>query len=136
MKARLSRGFTLIELAIVFIILAILASIAYPTYTSYIASSRRADGQVALLDLANRMDRFFTENNTYAGATLANLNIPAASPEGFYTLSITNATANAYNIQAAPTGAQAGQDPECATLTYNNLGQKGITGTGTAGGCW
>ncbi len=133
---RYHRGITLMELVIVVAIVAILGAIAIPSYNDYVTETRRADGQVALLDLANRMDRFFTENNTYVGATLAGLGMPTTSSEGFYNLAITNATGTAYTIQATPTGAQASQDTNCASLTYNQLGQKGNTGPGTAADCW
>jgi type IV pilus assembly protein PilE len=128
-------GFSLIELVVAMAIMAILVAVAYPSYTSYVQKNRRSDGQVALMDLANRMDRYFTENNSYAGATLTNVSMPATSPQGYYNLSITSATASAFTIQAAPTGAQAG-DTTCGTLTLNQLGQKGKTGTAAVADCW
>lgn len=135
MQKKYINGFTLTELVIALAIVAILTAIAVPSYFSYVRSTRRADGQTALMDLALRMDRYFTENNTYVGATLANVNMNAASPEGYYTLQISGTTATTYNIQAAPTGAQA-SDTDCGTLTYNQLGQKGITGTTSVDNCW
>ncbi|MFN7096112.1 MAG: type IV pilin protein [Gammaproteobacteria bacterium] len=135
MKKRKS-GFTLIELLIAIVVIAILAAIAYPSYVGYITKSRRSDGQSALLDLANRMERYFTTNNTYVGATLANVGTAASTPGGYYTLSISATGATTYSIQAAPTGSQASQDTLCGTLTLNQLGQKGDTGTGSTSDCW
>ncbi len=129
------RGFTLIELVIVMVIIGILIAVAVPSYNSYIQASRRADGKAALLNLAAQMERYFTTNNTYVGATLANIGSSATSPSGYYNLSITSATASNYTIQAAPTGAQA-SDSLCSTLTLNQLGQKGDTGTGSVTDCW
>ncbi len=134
MKRRLF-GFTLIELLIALIIIAILAAVAYPSYVGYITKTRRSDGQTALLDLANRMERYFTVNNTYVGATLANVGTTATTPGGYYTLSISASGATTYTIQAAPAGSQT-SDTQCATLTLNQLGQKGKTGTGTVSDCW
>ena len=131
-----NKGFSLMEVMIVLVIVSLMAAIALPSYRSYITSTRRSDAQVALLDLANRLDRYFTTNNTYVGATLANVGMPGASPEGFYNLQITATTATTYNIQAVPTGSQLTDDTECGTLTYNELGQKGETGNGTPADCW
>lgn len=135
MKLRIA-GFTLTELIIVLAIIAILGAIAFPAYNDYVTKTRRADAQVALLDLATRMDRFFTNNNTYVGATLAGIGMPAATPEGFYNLAITAQGATNYTIQATPVGAQLADDTECASFTYDDLGTKGVTGTGSVADCW
>ena len=58
------RGFTLIEVIIVIAIIAILTAIAIPSYNAYTTQARRTDGQIALLDLSSRLERFFTDNNT------------------------------------------------------------------------
>jgi len=60
-----NKGFTLIELMIVVAIVGILAAIAYPSYQEFVARSKRADAQGALLSLASAMERAFTENNSY-----------------------------------------------------------------------
>jgi type IV pilus assembly protein PilE len=128
-------GFTLIELMIVIVIVGILASIAYPSYTAYVERSRRSDGQSALLDLSNRMDRYFSENKSYKGATLAQLGVKETSAEGYYNLSISNLSGNTYTANAAPTGAQSSDN--CGTLTINQLGQRGFTGaSATLAECW
>jgi len=128
-------GFSLLELMVATAILVIIGAIAYPSYLSYMNQTRRADGQTALLDLSNRMERYFTMNNSYVGATLNTLGANANSPEGFYNLNITNTSATTYTLQAIPQGPQA-SDTTCGTLTINELGQKGETGTGTAQECW
>ena len=51
MKKSLSHGFTLIELMIVVAIVAILASIAYPSYKDSVLKSRRAEARTALSEL-------------------------------------------------------------------------------------
>ncbi len=142
-----NKGFTLIELLMVLVIIGILISIAYPSYRDYITRARRSDGQAALLDLASRMERYYSEENTYATATIGTGNATDVassnqSPEGWYTLVISSATANSYTLQAIPQNAQATADTRCQTLTLNSQGVKGITAgpsgtpTGTATDCW
>lgn len=127
----MNKGFTLIELTIVLAIISILAAIAYPQYNNYLTRARRIEGQSALLDLANRMEHYFSENNTYKTATIATgkasdvLSNPI-SGEGWYRLSIINATDSAYTLQATPLKAQAANDTACQLLTLNQLGVKGI----------
>lgn len=134
---RRSSGFTLVEMMIVVAIVAILAAVAYPSYRGFVMRSNRSDGKTALMRMAQNMERYFTVNNTYAGATLAS-SPPAAtdvwgstiSPDGFYTLSLNPApTATQYTVQAVARGTQV-QDTQCATLTLDETGVK------TPPECW
>lgn len=141
------RGFTLIELMIVVAVVAILAAIAYPSYQDSVRKSRRADAKAVLLEAAQWMERFYTENNRYdqsratppvAVALPAGL---AASPkEGatkYYNLSFSGAVGqNSYTLQAVPTGAQSSDG--CKTLTLTNTGARGLTDspTKTVDECW
>jgi type IV pilus assembly protein PilE len=131
-----SRGFTLLELVIACAIVAILASIAYPSYINSVQKSRRAEATAALLGVASQMERWSTEKGTYATATLGSGGVFANRTEnGYYNLSLGNLTATTYTVQAAPTGAQVG-DP-CGTLTYDQQGQKDVSGgTWTKAQCW
>jgi len=66
-----SRGFTLIELMITVAIVAILASVAYPSYQQYIIRGKRAAAQAEMMDIANRQQQFLLANRSYASkATL------------------------------------------------------------------
>ena len=119
------RGFTLIELMIVLAVAAILAAVAFPAYKGQVAKGRRADAKQALLDLSQKLERYYTERGSYAGATLGNGGIyPAQSSGGYYTLAITRQTADGFAVTATPRGVQAGDD--CGALGYNHQGDRSV----------
>lgn len=132
------RGFTLVEMAITLAIVAILAAVAYPSYNSYVTRSRRADAKQSLVELAQRLERYYTERGTYAGATLGGANgiYGDTSPGGFYKLAIATQTADGFTISATPQGTQSGD--ACATFGYNQLGEQsvGASATLSAAKCW
>lgn len=145
-----SRGFTLIELMIVVAILATLAAIAYPTYTTFITKTRRSAATACLSEYANFMERYYTTNLTYAGASAAGtwpqLDCATAAQTGdsySYAIAATPALSQAtYKILATPiTGsAQAARDAGCGALGIDQSGQRYYRSTASdAAGlamCW
>lgn len=129
------RGFSFIELLVVVSIVAVLTVVAYPAYEHYVIKTRRSDAHVALLDLATKMDRYYTENHSYLDATLSNVGADATSQNHYYELVISETTPVEYKIQATPVGAQT-KDILCGALTYDHLGVKGISGNGLIKDCW
>jgi type IV pilus assembly protein PilE len=82
------------------------------------------------------MEHYYAENNySYKGATLGQLAVNKKTARGFYTLGISNISATTYLLTATPLDAQA-HDSICATLTLDQLGQKGETGSGAVSQCW
>lgn len=71
---RQERGFTLVELMVVIVIVAIMAAIAVPLYTNYIKDARRSEAANGLAAVATAQQTYYQRNNTYANA-LANLNV-------------------------------------------------------------
>lgn len=129
------RGFSLFELMIVCVIVAVLAAIAVPSYSAQMQKSRRSDAKAALLGAAGQMERFLTERGTYATATVGPGGVYAnTSQNGFYTLALSNLSASTYTLQAIPTGVQA--NDACGTMTYTDQGVKGVTGTLAVDSCW
>lgn len=60
-------GFTLIELMIVVVIVAIFAAIAIPSYDRYVARANKSKAQSEMLKLAERLENYKGKQLTYAG---------------------------------------------------------------------
>jgi type IV pilus assembly protein PilE len=119
-------GFTLIELIVAMVILAILAAIAIPSYSNYVLTSHRSEAKGALLDLASSEERYFSANNQYT-ATPSNLGYSASAGQafnigtgGYYQVS---ATGIAVIAATAPTGTTAGT-PASFTITASAIGNQ------------
>lgn len=116
--AKYRSGMTLIEILIAVVIVGILAAIAYPSYINQVRTSRRADAQQALMSLASAMERYHSQNLTYAGAADDgdDSGPPAIFPDEapldggrkYYNLRITAASVDDYILQAQPKNDQAG----------------------------
>lgn len=65
MKAAHRSGFTLIELMIAVAVAAILAGIAYPSYIEHVRKAKRTEGKVALLQLLQQQERFYSQRGSY-----------------------------------------------------------------------
>lgn len=144
-----SAGFTLIEVLVTVVIIGILLRIAIPSYQESVKRSRRAEARTAMLGLAQTLERFFTNNNTYTGASLTSStpifpsNVPATGGTVNYTLTLdigtdtfTGATAGStYTITATRAGPQA--NDACGNFTLTASGVRGLTNnTKTVAECW
>lgn len=132
------KGFTLIELMVVVAVVGLLAAIAYPSYQDYLRRSRRVDAQIALLAAAQSMERYYTENMSYSGAT-AGAVFQTSSNEGYYSLAFAagSPTTNAFTITATPVSTSLQNGDKCGTFTINHLGTHGVTNTQlNAADCW
>jgi type IV pilus assembly protein PilE len=62
------RGFTLIELMVVVVIVAILAAVAIPNYSQYVIRGKLVEAPSTLANLRVRMEQYFQDNRTYPTA--------------------------------------------------------------------
>ena len=105
------RGFTLIELMIVVAIVAVIALVGFPAYNDYVERARRSDARNALMEAASRQHQFRSDNKTY-GSALASIGYLASdTPDGYYTLSLGNVTANTFTLTATAQGPQLRDEP-------------------------
>lgn len=124
-KNKATAGFTLIEVMIVVVIVAILAAIALPSYQNYIQKSRRVDARETLMRIATLQERHFFQNSKYSeveadfGGT--------TSPEGWYKIDIKCSDSCAgYTVTATATGAQV-KDTQCKVFTVDHTLKQGAT---------
>lgn len=129
-------GFTLIELMIVVAIVAILAALAYSAYTTQIVKSRRAAATACMVGQVQYMERYYTTRFTYVGATVPSTAC-VAELSAFYSFSGDSFTTKGYRLTAVPKGAQAAGDAKCMTLSIDEKGAKGRSGTAAdVFDCW
>ncbi|OGT89366.1 MAG: hypothetical protein A2286_12550 [Gammaproteobacteria bacterium RIFOXYA12_FULL_61_12] len=100
-----ARGFTLVELMIVVAIVGILAAVAYPAYQEQIRKTRRADAQATLGQVAQWMERYYSNNFRYS--TTAGGTTPPTLPTTLQASPIESST-KYYNITLVITNAGLG----------------------------
>ncbi len=143
------RGFTLIEMLITVVMIALIMSIAIPSYRQYVLRANRADATTALLHLASAQERFYLQNDSYAdNAQMVldppdGLGFPAATSErGYYKLTIEdNGGLTVGFLAKAEVDAAAAQkdDDDCKTFTIDERGERTAKDGGGADNfdtCW
>jgi type IV pilus assembly protein PilE len=136
-------GWSLVELMVVVGVLAIIASIAVPSYRSYMLRAQRSDATAALLALRSGQEKFFLQNGRYVTTTVgmttakpAGLGLGATSEHGNFNVTLAaGATPNTtYVATATATGGQT-KDAPCQTFTIN---EAGVRSSGPVGitTCW
>lgn len=147
---RRTRGFVLVELMVVVLIVAILAAIAYPGYQRYIIRGKRAQAQAALFQLMQQQERYYTQNNRYLAFSSASTE---ADEQLFKWWSGTVAAHSAYELSGAACEgeplsrclmlvARPGtdkvdrnyRDVDCAELGLSSTGLRWASGLATD--CW
>jgi type IV pilus assembly protein PilE len=134
MMNRLIRGFSLIELMIVVAIVAIIIAFAYPSYRNQVMKANRSDAMIFILEIADRQERFYSDQSSYT-TNITDLGFAnTTSPDGHYTVAITDDPSNditvTYQITATAQGKQA--DDSCSSYTIDSLG----TRSSSPAGCW
>lgn len=127
------RGFTLLELMTVLVIVAILTTLAVSAYDFAMRKSRRGAAQGCLTESAQYMERFYTTNLRYdqdTSGTAVSLPTCTSDPSPYYAVSfVATPSASAFTIQAVPAGTQAVDT--CGTMTIDQNGTRTPTS-----GCW
>ncbi len=129
-----SIGFTLVECLVCLIVVGVLLLIAMPTYEFQIIKSTRYSATSSLLILATKLEEYYFNHASYAGATWGELGFSNTDSLPFYRFEMV-LNDQTYRICAIPENRQL-KDNDCGTLCYTDKGQKSITGYNTIDYCW
>jgi type IV pilus assembly protein PilE len=122
------RGYTLIELLVTVAIVAILASIAIPSYARYLMRSRRSDAQQLMTTISNREAQYLLDARAYT-TTLGSAGLNISGIDGW--TCTTTCTNSSYTIAVALagtgfsiTGTPSGKQVSDGTLTLTSSGTR------------
>jgi type IV pilus assembly protein PilE len=131
----LQRGFSLIELMVALVIIAILVAVAVPQYQQYVQRARRAEASATLLQAASWLERVATAQGSYPLDTESNgPGLPTAlqaTPNGHYLLTLHSTDGGHFTLTATPQGGQT--NDSCGALTLTETASQGAAG---GAHCW
>ncbi len=131
-RANAQRGFTLIEVAVVVAVAAILAAVAIPNYSEYTMRSHRSAVQAFISDVASRQSQFFLDRRSYA-ATVAALNMTTpADIAARYTVAIAVVAGPPAGFQVSATPISVQATDRCGLLAIDQAGNR----TALTTRCW
>ncbi len=110
-------GFTLVELMIAVAVVAILAAVSMPAYTSFVQRSRVPPALMALLSYQLRMEQRFQDMGSYADGDACGIAAPAVT--GFTVTCALRNDGTGYTATAVGAGSMAGY-----TYTINDQGTR------------
>ena len=120
------RGITLLELIITVAIIAILASIAYPSFQGHMLKSRRAEALEHLLSAQLKQE----ERRVTSGSYTTDFALLGGANIDHYTFTSTVSGASYTLTATAKSGLPQANDTGCTSLTINQQDQK------TPANCW
>lgn len=123
-------GFTLFELMVTLAIMAIVATLAFPSYMDSVRKSRRADAQAKMREFEVFAARMFTVDSDYSCfEDGGDCDPPTGDDYYSYSVAMDGASLT-YTLTATPQGTQ--EEDSCGTMTVTQTGA--VTAEGS--GCW
>ncbi len=97
-------GFTLVELMIAVAIVGILAAIVIPSYADYVRRGKIAEATSQLASMAVKLEQYFQDNRSYAGACVAGTTAPLPAETANFSFSCPAADLSATTYSVVATG--------------------------------
>lgn len=114
---RAALGVTLIELMVVLVVIAVLASVAAPVYLGSVTKGRRTDAVDAAVGVMQAQERYRAGNTSY-GANFSQIGLSDTSAGRYYTLALSGASASGYTLGInAVSGSAQAADGACTSLS-------------------
>lgn len=128
-------GFSLIELMVALLIVAILMKIAAPYYSAHVKRARRTDAIQTLLAMQLAEESYRASNASYG--TLAQVwGGVGTTANGYYSLTITNVAATTYTLTAQSLSTQTSDAENATSCGSLVLTLSAGTTTTTPSACW
>jgi type IV pilus assembly protein PilA len=106
-RAQSEKGFTLIELLVVILIIGILAAIALPAFLNQREKSQDAEAKSAVRTAQTALETYYTDNQTYVGATdavLVGIEPALENADQELALTVSGQTATGYTVDTTSKG--------------------------------
>ena len=140
-----NKGWTLVELLIVLVIISILAAFAVTSYQKYVVRTKRTEVQAEMMRVAQQLQSYLTVNHSYQNATIDKFGLsligtsapfPSLNNKSYDLTLVIGSDNQTWTLTATPAGSQLGN----GSVSLNSLSQKcwtkGATCTPTATSNW
>ena len=139
---RKSAGFTLTELMVVVVIVAILAAIALPSYQQYIQRGKITEATSNLASARLQLEKYYADNRMYGTGGTCGVTMPTGASARYFTIACVSANANTvgdqtFTVTATGTGGMSGfaytiNESNVRTSTFTSP----VTGWTDSTTCW
>jgi prepilin-type N-terminal cleavage/methylation domain-containing protein len=130
----MEKGFTLLELIVVIIIVGILATLGFAQYTKTLEKGRGAEAKLILGNLRSAEEAYYQENSAYTtDVTVLAINAPTACTATHYFSYTATGTSSAAGLGSALRCTTLGKSPNAATAYNINVTWQAATWSGTTG---
>jgi type IV pilus assembly protein PilE len=142
-RSQRAAGFTLVEVMVAMVIIAILAAIAIPSYFQSIARGHRSEARATLTQAAQWMERWRTS------ATVTRIRrerdppvlpvsaaVAASGKRRSHNITVVTPTPAQYTLSATPVAPGPMANDACGVLTLDQTGLRANTGPTNINICW